>query len=383
MTSLRLYPRVLAGIFLLIAAVYAYAGTPESADNSSNLNPTTQEKMRGAIDPRGINSPAEYIIATDFVNSLVQVKGLAPDEIELYLKDSKNHFGKRLTQAFDAGGYQVHLSAVNASAVATTFIIIKPETDQSSATAGVISYQIEVGRVQLRRDYEYINDLFIPRSPMYIRGASSENIKSRDNIFVPKTQLTLIAANEKYNGGVNRVVQSSKAQSTGVTPKSVANSTVEKTKIPQPTATADSTSTTLPQINLQTEYASVHKEGEPIVLSIILSQDSSLYCYYQDGDGNIAKIFPNRFSPENRLKAGQKIQIPNTDKWQLLATKTNTNEEFLCIAAGSEIDKRLTDLKNIPDLQPLSVNSLPQVYEKYTAIAGYTLGNQKMSVEVY
>ena len=50
-----------------------------------------------------------------------------------------------------------------------------------------------------------------------------------------------------------------------------------------------------------------YRVGETMELSVQPTQDAYVYCYYQDGAGTVARIFPNRFQPDPFMHAGAQI----------------------------------------------------------------------------
>jgi hypothetical protein len=54
----------------------------------------------------------------------------------------------------------------------------------------------------------------------------------------------------------------------------------------------------------------VYRVGESLVLEAQPTQDAYLYCYYQDADGTVARIFPNRFQPDAFVHGNTLIRVP-------------------------------------------------------------------------
>jgi hypothetical protein len=116
-------------------------------------------------------------------------------------------------------------------------------------------------------------------------------------------------------------------------------------------------------VNLTTPRGPAHRYavGEAIGLTLRSSADSFAYCYYQDGNGRIARIFPNRFSPDPYLPARQALYLPGNAPFDLVPERPGVIEEVLCVAAGSEIGRRLPPVLQAEDLTPLPVESIDQV----------------------
>jgi len=56
-----------------------------------------------------------------------------------------------------------------------------------------------------------------------------------------------------------------------------------------------------------------YREGDVLYVNVVSEKDAYVYALYQQADGAILQIFPNRVQPENRVKAGQSVQIPAAD----------------------------------------------------------------------
>ena len=107
--------------------------------------------------------------------------------------------------------------------------------------------------------------------------------------------------------------------------------------------------------------------GDPIFLSVSINLDAKIYCYYRDGHGQIARVYPNRFSTDNRVTANQKVAIPSVDTWAINATRVGKTDDFLCLATDPENHELISALDKEPDLEPLAARSLSQIYEKLTS----------------
>ena len=45
------------------------------------------------------------------------------------------------------------------------------------------------------------------------------------------------------------------------------------------------------------------------MLAVEPREDAYVYCFYQDANGTVARIFPNRFQPNPFLHGGKRIEI--------------------------------------------------------------------------
>jgi peptidoglycan hydrolase-like protein with peptidoglycan-binding domain len=112
-----------------------------------------------------------------------------------------------------------------------------------------------------------------------------------------------------------------------------------------------------------------YREGENVVARVELSADAHVFCFYQQGDGGVLKIFPNRFQQQSRLEADQPLDIPGNGKFSIRADKAGQSERIMCLASYQDIDKSLPFQLRENDLERLPVKDLDQVYGYYRSVA--------------
>ncbi|MEO0713013.1 MAG: DUF4384 domain-containing protein, partial [Pseudomonadota bacterium] len=87
--------------------------------------------------------------------------------------------------------------------------------------------------------------------------------------------------------------------------------------------------------------------------------DAYLYCFYEDGTGNIARIYPNRFQPNALIEGGRLVTIPDEAAgFRLIFEQAGARERVKCFASRSEIGVDFPDAIKKGDLVPLDVDSL-------------------------
>lgn len=116
-------------------------------------------------------------------------------------------------------------------------------------------------------------------------------------------------------------------------------------------------------LNLTTPRGPAHRfaVGEALTLTLQSSADAFAYCYYQDGSGVVARIYPNRFAPDPYLPARQPLYMPGAAPFDLVPERPGATEEVLCVAAGSELGRTMPALLQAEDLTPIPVQGLDQV----------------------
>ncbi len=107
--------------------------------------------------------------------------------------------------------------------------------------------------------------------------------------------------------------------------------------------------------------------GEKLQVSVDVSGPAFVYCYYQDAQGQVSRIFPNRFTPNAALTAGKRINIPPTSSPFDLVMKTAGNRERVdCVASRDEIGTALPQDMMMEDLQPMVGKTVAEVIDEFT-----------------
>ena len=81
----------------------------------------------------------------------------------------------------------------------------------------------------------------------------------------------------------------------------------------------------------------VYEIHESMVVTVRASRAANAYCFYQQGDGKIIRIFPNRFHPSPAVPAGTQLRIPDeTMKFIIRFDQALALEAVRCFA--NELD---------------------------------------------
>lgn len=107
-----------------------------------------------------------------------------------------------------------------------------------------------------------------------------------------------------------------------------------------------------------------YKVGMPLQMRVRLNADAYTYCFYQDGAGNTARIFPNRFQPNALVEGGKVLKVPSDNGgFQLVFEQEGSKEYVKCFASRSEIGVDFPDELKGADLTPLPFESLGAIEE--------------------
>lgn len=126
-----------------------------------------------------------------------------------------------------------------------------------------------------------------------------------------------------------------------------------------------------------------YRVGEKLQTQLSLTDDGYLYCYYQDGAGNIARIYPNQFRPDPLVDGGKSLQLPGrVDQFDIVFATPGVKEQVICFASPKEVGLRLPPALKQPDLTPLPVRSIDDVEKAYRALDPTTLAVAKLPITV-
>jgi hypothetical protein len=141
-----------------------------------------------------------------------------------------------------------------------------------------------------------------------------------------------------------------------------------------------------PSLRLSTNRGEkpTYRVDETLAVEAVTAQDAFLYCYYQDADGAIARIFPNRFQPNALVHGGTPVEIPpNAGKaFSIRFDKSHVKEAVACVASSDELGLKLPSQLKAEDLAPLPVKSLQDVVARFHQLGGNPLTERWLSIEV-
>lgn len=163
------------------------------------------------------------------------------------------------------------------------------------------------------------------------------------------------------------------------------NSPVAAT-IPAAPALMTPTPIVAPDLRLSTnrgEHPS-YRVHETLAVEAVTTRDAFLYCYYQDADGTVARIFPNRYQPNALVHGSTPVQIPPRvdHAFDIRFEKARTKETVACVASNDELGVKLPDVLKGQDLAPLPMTNLQDVISNFRQLGGGPLTEKWLSIEV-
>ncbi len=141
---------------------------------------------------------------------------------------------------------------------------------------------------------------------------------------------------------------------------------------------------TAPSISLQRSNTPAHtRSGDTLSLRVATNADAFVYCYYRDGAGSIARLFPNRFQPDALLLQGKTLTLPGGQSpYSLVFEQSGVTESVLCVAASEELGIRLPPSLKAADLSPLAVASLDVIRNAFIALDAGGVSFAQLDIEV-
>lgn len=137
------------------------------------------------------------------------------------------------------------------------------------------------------------------------------------------------------------------------------------TPAPDPTAKAAAPAAAAPvahmpmSLRLDSDKGGRYRVKDMLLARVQTSSDGVLYCYYKDVSGAIARIFPNRFSPDPFVKANRPMSLPPDNSPFKIKFDQSGREQVACYASDRDLALPV-NLKGA-DLTPLKVGSMDEI----------------------
>ena len=123
--------------------------------------------------------------------------------------------------------------------------------------------------------------------------------------------------------------------------------------------------------------------GETFDLSVELSRDAWLYCFYSQVDGKVIKLFPNPYHEDAWIKGGRVHSIPGAIYPSELAfTEPPGNELLTCFAADRDVRTNLPPALQAPDLSALPPGVDSRLHELFAGLANVTIAHASLPITV-
>lgn len=126
-----------------------------------------------------------------------------------------------------------------------------------------------------------------------------------------------------------------------------------------------------------------YRKGDSLFLTLRITEDAFAYCYYQDGQDTVVRLFPNRFAPNALVVARAPVHIPgDKTQFEIALEQSGVEEEILCLASEQELGILLPKSLKGQDLSPLAVHSLSAVADIFDSLGDAQLVSKRLSIPV-
>lgn len=113
--------------------------------------------------------------------------------------------------------------------------------------------------------------------------------------------------------------------------------------------------------------------GDPLTLRVRTAVDAYISCYYQQNDGDIYKLFPNRYAKNYRLTSEDTLLIPSADQYKIVADSADKRSRFMCLMSGEDIQMRLPLAYRANRFQRVPVANFDSLYELFRSTTDQNL----------
>jgi hypothetical protein len=122
---------------------------------------------------------------------------------------------------------------------------------------------------------------------------------------------------------------------------------------------------------------------EQLQLSVSVTGNAHLYCYYLDGAGRVARIFPNGSSKGSYVAGGERVHIPNRhSKFKIVFLHPGAHEEVACLASDRDLAERLPREMYPEALRPVPVRSIDAVIRAFRSVNRSDLAIARLPIEI-
>lgn len=141
----------------------------------------------------------------------------------------------------------------------------------------------------------------------------------------------------------------------------------------------------LPLLSMTSNWGNlpIVANGKDLKVFLTVRQDAYVYCYYEQHDGRVFRVFPNRFHTEPLLKAGTRLTIPDAQmKFHFTFDRQGTVELVHCFALPEAPRKALPQTLLTTDLEPLPEIGIGSIKAAFQDAVGETLIEKALLIQI-
>ncbi|MEK6748380.1 MAG: DUF4384 domain-containing protein [Pseudomonadota bacterium] len=119
-----------------------------------------------------------------------------------------------------------------------------------------------------------------------------------------------------------------------------------------------------------TNAAQLFNPGEKVNLLVTSKTDGFVYCFYEDAEHHVSRIFPNRFQRDGFLKARKELLLPGTMPFQIAAHPQGKPETLTCMRTTKDVLAELPDAIKVLDFVHLKTSGMGEIRAVIAKAAG-------------
>ena len=104
---------------------------------------------------------------------------------------------------------------------------------------------------------------------------------------------------------------------------------------------------------------------DSVALEVVLSVQAYVSCFYQQDDGHVIKLFPNRIIPLYRLESGEVLRIPGANGFRVLTSEAETSDSYMCLASSEDVTTDLPLIFQANTFQKIPVDNFDRLFDVY------------------
>ena len=120
--------------------------------------------------------------------------------------------------------------------------------------------------------------------------------------------------------------------------------------------------------------------GDVIDLQIQPNRGAHLYCYLQDENNKVARIFPNRWASSGFVSPNAPLSLPGNMRFQIVMNQRQVTEVVSCIATDSDVSNALPREAFGGDFEPLPVTGIEQIRQSFANVTGGQFAQESFHV---
>jgi len=133
-----------------------------------------QPRLNGTLDKMERTSPAQLrqfqLVSADLVSALMQMSEFDPAAVTLQVSAPVSPFGNTLVRALEDAGYGLQWVSADQGSRYVSY----SERFSRTNTGSVTDFEINVGPIHIRREYNIADEMVLPSSKMYVSGTSKQ-----------------------------------------------------------------------------------------------------------------------------------------------------------------------------------------------------------------